>query len=96
MSFPGLLVRLQRHRSISISFQDEQGETHALANLPQDQSELLQHEIDHLHGVLAVDRALPQGIIGREVRAEEWSPPWVSRLLLAEPQCHGVVPQNPV
>ena len=56
-SFPDILVKVERHYSISVSFQDEEGArkklkaTGALA-------ELLQHEIDHLHGILAVDRAV--------------------------------------
>jgi peptide deformylase len=57
LSFPHLMACVQRHVSISIRFQDEQGVTRTWNNLPKDISELLQHEIDHLHGVLAVDIA---------------------------------------
>src|SRR3954468_19203590 len=48
MSFPSLLVRLQRHRSISVRFQDENGRQYEWPHLDQARSELLQHEIDHL------------------------------------------------
>lgn len=58
MSFPTLLVRLRRHRSISVQYLDEQGARRELAGLDPAVSELLQHEIDHLDGVLAVDHAL--------------------------------------
>ena len=68
MSFPSLLVRLQRHRSISIGFYDEHGRTQEWLRLDQPTSELLQHEIDHLDGILAVDRALDRdSLVLREV-----------------------------
>lgn len=67
MSFPGLLVRLERFRSISIKFQDENGMCREWNDLDLPTSELLQHEIDHLDGILAVDRALDKNsIIMRE------------------------------
>ena len=47
MSFPSLLVRLERARSISIHFQDERGGDHDWSHLDTATSELLQHEIDH-------------------------------------------------
>jgi peptide deformylase len=58
MSFPSLLVRVRRHLSISVSFQDERGGVDGLVRLPVATSELLQHEIDHLDGILAIDRRL--------------------------------------
>ena len=58
MSFPDLLVRVARHRSISIDYVDERGAPKRWEELDQAASELLQHEIDHLDGILAVDRAL--------------------------------------
>jgi peptide deformylase len=67
MSFPNLLVRLQRYQSISLRFQDENGEYQEWNNLDIAISELLQHEIDHLDGILAVDRAIDKNsIIMRE------------------------------
>ena len=57
MSFPDLLVRVQRHRSCSIEYRDENWTPHTL-RLVDDLSELLQHEYDHLNGVLAVARAI--------------------------------------
>lgn len=57
MSFPELLVKVKRHQSFRISYRDESWEerTELLKN---DRSELLQHEIDHLHGILATMRAV--------------------------------------
>ena len=56
MSFPDLLVRVDRSKKITIKFLDENFETKSLT-LEADLSELLQHEMDHLDGVLAVMRA---------------------------------------
>jgi peptide deformylase len=59
MSFPDLLVRLERHRTISLRYQDERGVERLWDRMDLAAGELLQHEIDHLDGILAVDRALP-------------------------------------
>ena len=67
MSFPFLLVRVRRHMGISVSYTDENGHTQSMERLDQATSELLQHEIDHLDGVLAVDHALDKdSIVSRE------------------------------
>jgi len=60
MCFPFLLVRVQRAASISVRFMDRQGESHERNALDTATAELLQHEIDHLDGILAVDRAVGQ------------------------------------
>jgi peptide deformylase len=57
MSFPSLLVRVRRHESISIRFQDDTGAVRTWERIARAEAELLQHEIDHLDGVLALDRA---------------------------------------
>jgi peptide deformylase len=61
MSFPSLLVRVQRHESISLRYVNEGGEVREWENLARAESELVQHEIDHLDGVLAIDRAQGEG-----------------------------------
>jgi peptide deformylase len=55
-SFPNLLVRVNRAHQISVTYQDLKGKTHTL-DLEGPMAELLQHEIDHVDGILAVDRA---------------------------------------
>ena len=60
MSFPDLLVKVRRHQSITLAFLDEQGKKQVWEHLDQTHSELLQHEIDHLNGILAIDRAIDQ------------------------------------
>ena len=57
MCFPDLLVRVRRSASITVSYVDEHGEPHTLERLDLRTAELLQHEIDHLDGILALDRA---------------------------------------
>ena len=57
MSFPRLLVKVRRARSCRLTFTTREGEG-AVWNLEGDLSELLQHEVDHLNGILAVERAL--------------------------------------
>ena len=56
-SFPDLMIRVRRHAEITVSYTDEHGAQREL-NASGDLSELLQHEIDHLNGILATDRAI--------------------------------------
>lgn len=57
MSFPELLVRVVRHRRCSVRFRDlEWSET--VWQLENAMSELIQHECDHLDGILATQRAI--------------------------------------
>ncbi len=56
-SLPDILVRVRRHEWVEVSYQNEFGakkKIRAIGGL----SELLQHEIDHIDGILAVDRAI--------------------------------------
>jgi peptide deformylase len=56
-SFPDLLVRLERSVAVRVRYWNEAGEVERIEARGAF-SELLQHEIDHLDGILAVDRAL--------------------------------------
>jgi peptide deformylase len=56
-SFPDLMVRVARAAEIRVEYTDERG-ANRIIEAEGDLSELLQHEIDHLDGILAVDRAL--------------------------------------
>ena len=58
MCFPELLVKLRRHSSISVEFVNEQGLNQTWEKLERSLAELLQHEIDHLDGLLATDLVL--------------------------------------
>ena len=57
MSFPNLLVKVRRHKRCSIRFLDENRTEHVW-DLEDDLSELIQHENDHLDGILATQRAI--------------------------------------
>ncbi len=56
-SFPDLLVKVRRNLCIDVRYQDSEGRRHTL-HAEGALSELLQHEIDHLDGILALDRAI--------------------------------------
>lgn len=56
-SFPDLLVKVERAREIEMEYQTANGEIFTIS-AKGDLSELLQHEIDHLDGILAVQRAI--------------------------------------
>jgi peptide deformylase len=59
LSFLSIFMRVERHREITVRYQDINGENHELgAGDDRNLSELLQHEIDHLDGILAVDRII--------------------------------------
>jgi peptide deformylase len=57
LSCLSLFMQVARHREIRVRYQDLRGEWHEMqAGEERNLSELLQHEIDHLDGILAVDR----------------------------------------
>jgi peptide deformylase len=56
-SFPDLMVRVRRSVEITVGYTDERGAAQRMT-VRNDLSELLQHEIDHLDGILATDRAV--------------------------------------
>jgi peptide deformylase len=64
-SLPNLMVRVRRSIRIRVSYTDEGGGAHRM-EAEGGLSELLQHEIDHLDGILAVQRAIsPQALCTR-------------------------------
>jgi peptide deformylase len=57
LSFLSIFMKVERHREIIVAYQDLSGaEREIQAGEERNLSELLQHEIDHLNGILAVDR----------------------------------------
>ena len=57
MSFPNLLVRVKRHQSLTVSYLDENWQPQQW-HMDGALSELLQHECDHLDGILCTMRAV--------------------------------------
>ncbi len=68
-SFPDLLVRLRRSARVKLHFTDETGQPVELSAAGA-LSELLQHEMDHLDGILAVDRAIDRNSLKIRQAAE--------------------------
>jgi peptide deformylase len=57
LSFLSISMQVERHRKITVKYQDLRRGWHEIeAGEERNLSELLQHEIDHLDGILAVDR----------------------------------------
>lgn len=68
-SFPDLMVKVERVKEIGVEFFNSSGEK-TFINAMGDLSELLQHEIDHLDGILSVQRAIgPKAFAFRQ----EWT-----------------------
>jgi peptide deformylase len=57
LSFLPIFMQVERHREITVRYQNLYGETLEFeAGDDRNLAELLQHEIDHLDGILAIDR----------------------------------------
>ena len=57
LSFLCIFMQVERHRAIVVRYQDVEGSwTELKAGVEGDLAELLQHEIDHLDGILCIDR----------------------------------------
>jgi len=59
MSFPNLLVKVRRHKFLTIKYLDENWQMQEW-KMEDDLSELLQHEYDHLNGILCTMRAIDE------------------------------------
>jgi peptide deformylase len=57
MSFPNLLVKVKRHQACTLNYLDENWKPQQW-DLKEDTAELLQHEYDHLDGILCTMRAI--------------------------------------
>ncbi len=57
MSFPNLLVRVRRRRHCILRYRDENWNLQEM-RMDDDMAELIQHEYDHLDGILATMRAV--------------------------------------
>lgn len=57
MSFPGLEVRLRRYRQCQLCYKDLDWQDGCLI-MRDDLAELIQHEYDHLDGILSVQKAI--------------------------------------
>jgi len=67
-SFPNLMVKVRRSRAVRIVYRDAKGDECRLETTGAF-AELIQHEMDHLDGILAVDRGLDRDSY---LTREEW------------------------
>ena len=59
LSFLSIFMQVERHREITITYQDLNGDTLEFeAGEDRNLSEFLQHVIDHLDGILSIDRVV--------------------------------------
>ena len=59
LSFLSIFMQVERRRWVTVRYQNLEGETLSFdAGNDRDLSELMQHEIDHLDGILAIDRVV--------------------------------------
>ncbi len=70
-SLPNILAKVRRNLAIEVQFRDVDGKRHHL-HAEGALSELLQHEIDHLDGVLTIDRAIDSKHVVFKEEFEKW------------------------
>ncbi|WP_432460960.1 pyridoxal-phosphate dependent enzyme [Agarivorans sp. QJM3NY_25] len=86
LSTPELIVKIQRHQSISLKYQNIHGEFRDWNELPADYSELLQHEYEHLDGVLMIDHAKGDNVLPSAHKSRVCPPVAESRISLSKIQ----------
>lgn len=71
LSFPGLYQNVRRAKSVKVQAYNLKGELYEMActELP---ARVWQHEIDHLHGVLFIDKMGPLGRMGSKKELEKF------------------------
>jgi peptide deformylase len=74
-SFPGQMMAVMRHRSVSMTCWDEDGTERTFDQLDETLSELVQHEVDHLDGILMRDRLTDPDAVTTREQAAGMSPP---------------------
>ena len=59
LSLPGITVAVRRSAMVSVRAQNERGEPYTIENAEGLLAKALQHEADHLNGILLIDHASP-------------------------------------
>jgi peptide deformylase len=72
MCFPDLLVKVERHQRCRITYKDMKWKEDSIV-VEGSLSELLQHECDHLDGVLAVSRAIDGHSFALKSQKKYWN-----------------------
>jgi peptide deformylase len=68
MSLPDVLIKVRRHRHITVEYHDPSFAPRRMERPAEDISELLQHEIDHLDGILFTRRMVEPGAVRARAR----------------------------
>ena len=63
LSIPGVTVPVERHKAVTMQWTDETGDIH-MGDFDGGEARVIQHEFDHLNGLVHFDR------IGADLRAE--------------------------
>lgn len=68
-------VEIERHKKITVEYSDETGNLH-VKEYKDDLSELVQHEMDHLDGILATDHLTD---VKKIISRQEWEKRYLER-----------------
>ncbi len=70
LSFPGISLQVKRHAEVTVSARDRNGDSFTIERADGIFSRALQHEIDHLNGILLIDHvsALQRTMIGGKLK----------------------------
>lgn len=72
MCFPALAVMVRRADAIRVAYRTLDGSDAVLASDSPEHAAVIQHELDHLDGILLLDRAADtRSIISREAYAQD-------------------------
>lgn len=78
LSFPGIYAEVERHRDIVLRYQNLGGEDVEMKST-EFQARVIQHEMDHLQGILFVDRLTPADKIRLGSKLQEMEQAYSSR-----------------
>ncbi len=70
LSFPGIYAEVERHRDIVLRYKNLDGEDVEIKST-EFQARIIQHEMDHLQGILFVDRLTPADKIRLRSKLQE-------------------------
>jgi len=82
LSFPGIFVDVTRPKGVRVRFQDVDGSEHEF-ELDDFRARILQHEMDHLEGVLLVHRMSPVDKIRYRAELDELRTEYEERIAAA-------------
>ncbi len=78
LSFPGIYAEVERHRDIVLRYKNLEGEDVEMKST-EFQARVIQHEMDHLQGILFVDRLTPADKIRLGSKLQEMEHAYSSR-----------------